>query len=564
MIVPADILAGKLLVQLGYVTTEQVRAGLRETHAAPDASQDLLTRLAWAGLLDRPRYAQVRRFVALFEHVRYEAGFLRTLEEQRPVPIAVYDLIAELELGAYRQRLGTVLLERGELSEQEVNELDTLTCERLQREDARAISRYVQDDFVGVDRPLIRGRPVDDAAFRLPVLFRSEQTLAEVNQAVQRLRAELGLQASGVTGPPAASEPLQVNTLLPDEDIACAAADEGLWHEETKRFVAQARLSPPALGQADPGAGAGVSTPQQPLHVGPYVVEERLGKGGMGQVFLARRDGTGPLVAVKTLLQSAKPEDRRRFEREADILALLSHPNTLSLIERGQAEGLVYLVMPAITGETLRELIVRSPAGLPPERAFDIIEQVLAGVEAIHQVGVVHRDLKPSNIVVTLGRGAVKIIDFGIARHLDQEQAREAFRTATGAISGSPAYVAPETIAGDQIGPRTDIYSLGCVFMEVLTGKAPFSAPSPYAYLREHMVGAPRTLSSAAPDRHWSPDLEELLARMLAKDPETRPTSCQEILDRLQGGLRQRSLKALGAGKNARTGFIKRLFQREP
>lgn len=143
-----------------------------------------------------------------------------------------------------------------------------------------------------------------------------------------------------------------------------------------------------------------------------------------------------------------------------------------------------------------------------------------------------HRDLKPENILVERGTDRTMVVDFGLARMVSGDEEEE-FRTAMGAITGSPAYIAPETIAGGRVDARTDVYALGTIFFELLTGRTPLHASTPYAFLREHLVGVPLTLERARPDQRWSPDLEALIAQMLAKESAHRPASCSVVLKRL-------------------------------
>ena len=265
----------------------------------------------------------------------------------------------------------------------------------------------------------------------------------------------------------------------------------------------------------------------------------------MGAVYLCQ-DGPG-LVAVKVMTAPEGEDDHLRFAREGQIYALLEHPNLIHLLDQGTSRGGPYLVLPVFAGQSLHERLEAS-GPLAPAEVFEVMEQALAGLEAAHRKRIVHRDIKPDNLFLLAGAELrVKLIDFGIARFLDdlKPDAERAFRTELSIVSGTPAFVAPETINSGSIDARTDIYSLGITFFLLLTGRHPLHAERSGDYLSEHLVGVPLTLSQAKRDAHWPEELERLLASMLAKRPEDRPGSCQEILERLRGGLRARTLATL-------------------
>lgn len=526
MLVPADIVAGKLLVQLGWVPPQRVRKQLRVTSDEPDTSLDLVSRLAWNSQLDRQQYAAIRRYVALFEHVRHEAIYLRLLEQQGLGADEACELIAQVELHAYRRRIGELLVERGRLTPQQHEQLDRRAREKLLREDLRVLRRYEDEDFRGVARPLLPTRHVDTSVFRLPVLFRTPHTLRAVDLARERLAAAVALD----------------DDLEDDPDAGWATS---VLSDEESKHIARARFE----GKS--------GTVEVSGSVGPYEVSERLGRGAAGSVYLARRRGTGPLVALKVLRpEFASPEDTERFSREARICRRLDQASAVRLIDEGiAADGTHYMALSAIAGASLRqELLDAGGQGLPLQVAFGYLRQLVEALESIHRAGVIHRDLKPANVMVQAGRGRLLIVDFGIARLQSELQGEDDFRTATGAISGSPAYVAPETVAGEPFDARVDLYALGVVLFEMLSGRLPLEAPSPYAFLKEHLVGVPRTLAEVRPQIPWPAELEQLVARLLAKEPGQRPTSARELRKLLEGGFVERCLSAIERGERGERG----------
>lgn len=250
-----------------------------------------------------------------------------------------------------------------------------------------------------------------------------------------------------------------------------------------------------------------------------YRVGASLGRGGMGEVYRGTDEVLGRAVAIKLLLPSGgDPMAGERFQREARAAAMLSDPHLVAVYDFGQYGDGFYLVMELVEGRTVAaELAERGP--LTPERAVDIIEQSAAGLAAAHREDVVHRDIKPGNLLVATD-GTVKVADFGIA-HLPG--AETTTLTATGQIIGSTHYLAPERARGEQAGKASDIYALGCVLYQLVTGHPPFTAEHPTAILYQHVDTAPIPPSRLRPE--LSGPFEDLLLRMLAKDPTDRPSA---------------------------------------
>jgi len=248
---------------------------------------------------------------------------------------------------------------------------------------------------------------------------------------------------------------------------------------------------------------------------GRYSLFDVLGTGGMSTVWRARDEVLGREVAVKVLSPqyAADPAFRTRFEREARHVAALSHPRLITVFDCGVDGTTPFIVMELARGRTLRQVL--DEAGLlPPDDVVAIAAAVCEGLEAAHAAGLVHRDIKPANIV--LSGGDVKILDFGIAR-LD----RSAGRTRTQAVLGTAAYLSPEQAAGQPAGPQADLYALGCVVFEMLTGTPPFAADSEVgvAYRQVHDdPGPPSARRPGVPAQ-----LDWITTRLLAKNPADRP-----------------------------------------
>jgi len=250
---------------------------------------------------------------------------------------------------------------------------------------------------------------------------------------------------------------------------------------------------------------------------GRYTLIAVLGTGGMATVWRARDEMLGREVAVKVLSPqyAVDPEFLARFEREARHAAAVSHPRLVTVFDCGVERGTPFIVMELVAGRTLRQVMDETGA-LPPGQAVTVAAAVCEGLEAAHAAGLVHRDITPANIV--LNGGEVKILDFGIAR---ADGTRAA--TATGAVLGTAAYLSPEQAAGQQAGPQSDLYSLGCVLFEMLAGRPPFTADSAVGLAYRQVHDDPGPPSAWRPG--LPPRLDHITALLLAKDPAARPPS---------------------------------------
>ncbi|WP_433004114.1 protein kinase domain-containing protein [Kribbella sp. CA-294648] len=240
----------------------------------------------------------------------------------------------------------------------------------------------------------------------------------------------------------------------------------------------------------------------------------------MGEVFRATDEQLGREVAVKLLLPSADEHANERFHREAQAAARLSDPHVVSVYDFGPHGDGFFLVMELVEGGTVATELARYGA-LPKDRAIRIVEQAAAGLAAAHREDVVHRDVKPGNLLLATD-GTVKVADFGIA-HLPADGANTL--TATGQIIGSALYLAPERASGGPAGMPSDVYSLGCVLYQLVTGQPPFTGEHPAAILYQH-VDAPAVLPSLERPELAGP-FESVLMRMLAKDPADRPSAAE-------------------------------------
>ena len=265
---------------------------------------------------------------------------------------------------------------------------------------------------------------------------------------------------------------------------------------------------------------------------GRYRIIRKLGAGGMADVYLAEDQELGRNVAIKILNDRHAADDSfiERFRREAKNAAGLSHPNIVSIYDRGEAEGTYYIAMEYLEGRSLKELIVsRGPA--PIKVSIDYARQILAALAAAHRRGIVHRDIKPHNVLVN-PEGRLKVTDFGIARSGASQM------TEVGSIIGTAQYLSPEQARGAPVDQTSDLYSVGVVLYEMLTGQVPFTGDTPLEIAMKHLSEVPKPPSELRPEVPH--DLDLIVLRALAKDPAERYQSAEEMdadLARVADGL---------------------------
>ncbi len=318
-----------------------------------------------------------------------------------------------------------------------------------------------------------------------------------------------------------------------DEQRSLVLPPPGAPVTDAKGAVAPTSPTPPGLdrtatahGQPKPSPLTTTLEPGQIL-AQRYRVQRLLGKGGMGAVYLADDEVLGELVALKVISSAFAVDEQAmiaRFRREAAAARKVSSPNVIRIHDLGEARpGLLYLSMEYFAGRTLADVITQR--GLVPiEDARDMLKQICNGLEAAHQAGVVHRDLKPSNVLVG-ERGAVKIIDFGLATTAVGEGL-----TATGAILGTPHYMAPEQVRGKPVDARTDVYALGALAYHLVCGRPPFSGDNAIAIGFAHLSEPPPPPKQIR--RDVPANLEAAILAALAKAPDDRPSSARAFLER--------------------------------
>ncbi len=268
---------------------------------------------------------------------------------------------------------------------------------------------------------------------------------------------------------------------------------------------------------------------------GRYRLDSRLGAGGVGAVYRATQLNLGRTVAVKILLEGLHPSFRARFEREAMALAALRHPNIVTVTDFGVEKVVVdgkeqqtpFIVMELIEGETLHYRLQHGP--LPEARVKFVARELLRALSFVHDQGLVHRDLKPGNVLIEKlphDEERVRLLDFGLAKAMDQGTGENVTRA--GDVLGTPAYMAPEQVGGDAVDVRTDLYALGVMLFQMITGHTPFEG-APVEMLRSHIIAPPPALHDKRASIKAKPELEAMIAKSLSKKREARFQTAMEF-----------------------------------
>lgn len=569
----AKVLAEDRVLSVGY---------LRELARRCDAGEGRLFVLAeQAGKLSRddPALPALREKMRRYLYMMNDAIFAEMAERSGLFGPNVLERMRHVQRRErFRRSLREMLRASGYVDDETLTWLSEETDARIRRHRADIVERYRETDFAGLARPLARKsaragtvkvkrggetsatlqvpdlteRRAEKGTFRVagsPGEVRRKGTGRFGGKPVQSLietarespippPAPSADEPEHAAGPSGAGPPAVEDGAPPVEDAPLPTRPRGRKYKGTMAMTVPDRSV--LEGESDLRIGQVVAD--------RYRFESRLGEGAMGMVYLARDMENDGLVAVKLVLDSARrPEIVARFQREILATSFFAHPNVVEIHDAGELDdGSHYMVLEYVQGEELRDLLTRETR-VEPLRALDLLEQMLTALGVAHGANVVHKDLKPDNIMLTdqEGREFVKIMDFGLARILDAEEFGDRiFVSMEGNISGSPAYLAPETISGDVIGPHTDLYALGVILYEMLTGLQPVRGKSMRTIIAGHLYKPPPTLAEAGEGFDFPPELEMLVGRLLAKKPSERYSTCAEVLTHLRESVRP----ALAAG----------------
>ncbi|WP_405133467.1 serine/threonine-protein kinase [Nocardia sp. NBC_01388] len=281
--------------------------------------------------------------------------------------------------------------------------------------------------------------------------------------------------------------------------------------------------------------------------LGGYRIERTLGSGGMGTVYLAEHPTLGRYVALKVLWPQLAfdPEYRARFEREAKLAAGLDHPNVVAVQNKGEDRGYLWIALQYVNGMDAATALELDPEAMSPGRALRIVGEIGKGLDYAHRSGLLHRDVKPANFLLApqeSGEERVLLADFGIAKPSDDDSQL----TRTGTFLATVAYASPEQLSGEPLDSRSDVYSLGCSFYRLLTGENPYRGAQPLAVMMGHINAPPPRITDVRPD--LPAELDEVLARVLAKNPGDRYDDCAQFFE--AAGVALARVGAPGAGYN--------------
>ena len=297
----------------------------------------------------------------------------------------------------------------------------------------------------------------------------------------------------------------------------------------------EARVAAQVAAVSLPGATESATDPMlgRLIH-GRFLIESRIGAGGMGIVYRARQTGIDRPVAVKMLLRELAGDEKviKRFQIEALAVSRLNHPNTIRIYDFGQIEdGTLYFAMEFLEGRNLEQTIRREGA-LSVRRSLHVMRQIAASLTEAHEKGIVHRDLKPDNVfLVRVGEDPdfVKVLDFGVAKLREADQ-RQGTVTQAGTIFGTPRYMAPEQCRSMAVDHRADLYAIGVIGYEMMTGRPPFDAENPLAILIQHVQEPVPAMAEARPDLEVPEEVEALVLRCLRKEPGERFQSAADLV----------------------------------
>jgi serine/threonine-protein kinase len=535
-----DLLAAKVALQMGLVQPEAARQTLM---GAIKSGRNFVQELEAVHAVDTESAKTIAAHARRCSFLKAESTYLGILRKKGVVDEATIEKArARQHQESLRSRLGSYLIQEGKITK----DLDQAVLGEARTsflaDNAQVTERYAARNFEGIEKPSVTvsevigqtaARPAQPAATtptssRPPLAQRAAQTSSQANQKA--------LLDFGATPP----------------DLGADLA--GIGHSAEHKVPA-AVLAPPPPADAGPLRGTGLEE--------RYTVLKKLGEGGMGAVYLAREEATKREVALKLVLDQEKSKEAAlRFKREILATSMCGHENVIEIYDAGETkDGSFFMAMEYVPGEELSEIIKRE-GGIRPLRCLDLFEQILEGIAAVHSADIVHRDLKPPNFRIWkdgTGRERVKIMDFGIARvrNADGQFGDAFYRTMGGKITGSPAYIAPESITEPDVDGRADLYSLGIACFRMVTGKLPYSCKDPMEYLPKHLYEKPPVPSVFAPSKGIPKELDQMVLKLLEKRPEARYQTAAEVLEDLRRRVRP-SLSGASdlSGSTSETGLI--------
>ncbi|MBI3723399.1 serine/threonine protein kinase [bacterium] len=457
-----DVIAAKIVCQLKLASPDVVRNALRALDkAATGAGIDILADLFSRGAIDKAGRARAKKYSRLYQAVRRAAVESALLQKKKLVSQEALDRgIASLETAGYDRRLGEHIFARGDLTAAQDRDLAQESERALAAEDTRVLAHYREEQFQGVDRSITkdRGALLDTGQFTIRKLFRSKesQRLARMGQLTQERDDETRRK----TTPYPAPDRGEIDRMRASATFAAAAAPP-----ESPAELSQS--TPPSF-TAMPGES---STELSFTRFGPYLVLRKLSQGARGTIFLARRADLSKPVALEVVRGPAAASAADGFRRESLVSQRVKSEFLVSVVDAGELEGAAYIAHEHAAGESLRSVLAREGAH-EEARALSTFRAVASALAALHGAGFVHGDLSPEHVVVGTRAGSMahpKVTGLARSRAFGE----------TSEPPSEPAYTPPETLARGPADHRSDLYALGVLLYEVLTGSAPFQGATP-------------------------------------------------------------------------------------
>jgi len=531
----SDILFGRIALENRLVTATQLTESLalQERERGLTLAEVMVRR----GLLGPEDARRVQKAQALSQFVRAEKIFAAIVLERGLADVeTLRACFREQQRRHHKVRIGQLLAERGLLGAEAVDEVVEEQLVRLSEETAA-----IEEQGLGAEREAVddRRRKIDEMA-RIGQATDIDGTMLQSAEGPSGLLSEEAINRT---------MPVLVTPALPD-----APDDEEEVGGRTLQMPARRPARRPesatprrerrpsrreSSGPLDPADLAGRTIASR------YRVLEKVGEGGMGTVYRAEHCLMEKIVALKVLHPSlvSSKTSLDRFRREIRAASRFQHDNVVQIYDAGESGGLFYMAMEFASGETLERILGRGR--LPLDRTMDILRQTLGAITEAHKKGIVHRDLKAGNIMILAGREGedlVKVMDFGLAKIALESSEEELepgggglFKTQEGIVTGTPQYMSPEQASGERVDHRSDLYSLGVILFEMVTGALPFRSNTPMGFLGKHIVEPPPRPSDVA-GGPVPPALERVVLRLLEKKPEDRFQTAEEVLAALDAG----------------------------
>ncbi len=566
-----DLLAAKVAIQMNLIGAEVARAQLM---AALKSGRTLAQELEASKTVDSEKAKTIAAHARRCSFLKAESTYLGFLRQKKLVDEATIEKVrAKQHADSLRSRLGALLVQEGKLAQDVDQAILAEARTNFLSDNATVTERYAARGFEGIERPSVTVSEVIATA-----MDSRQGTTSPVAAVPTPNDSRRGGTAAAAAGSPSASRAGRVplpaansNALMDNFARLPEAGPAGdlsrLGHSaehQVPAFLLEPQGLAPAAPVPAPAAPAAPPNPAAGALKGTgletrYEVMKKVGEGGMGAVYLCKELETGRQLALKLVLDQEKSKEAaQRFKREILATSMCGHENIIEIYDAGETkDGSYFMAMEYVPGEELSD-IVKKEGSIALPRAMDLFEQIIEGIGAVHSADIVHRDLKPQNFRVwkdpATGRERLKIMDFGIARVRNaEEQFGDAFyKTMGGKITGSPAYIAPESITEPDVDGRADLYSLGIACFRMVTGKLPFSCKDPMEYLPKHLYTKPPVPSEHTPNKGITPELDRMILKLLEKRPEARHQTAQEVLEDLRKNVRP-SIKGAAAPSGAPT-----------